>query len=230
VVEGIEKAFEYAQNSGKKDWLIYLLSHWNLEKILRGINKENLDKGDNENVIDEDNFPSLPSGNNIHKGQTISNNIRSIMTQIDIYENLVDFINELESLSTDIDKKINNYINFCFPIFFELSKYFLEIIMREETKKKMNPYLSYPEYTWLNNYKKYERYMFLIFDKLNNIFQPLRYQYRKDKTYFDLIFMACKWFRLHTENVLIEYCKAHTEVKDFMSFIASEEKRTTTSS
>lgn len=228
-VEGIEKAFEYAQNSGKKDWLIYLLSHWNLEKILRGINKENLDKGDNENVIDEDNFPSLPSGNNIHKGQIISNNIRSIMTQIDIYENLKDFINELESLSTDIDKKIDNYVNFCFPIFFELSKYFSEIIMREETKKKINPYLSYPEYTWLYNYKKYERYMFLIFDKLKNIFYSLRYQYRKDKTYFDSIFMACKWLRLHTDNVIIEYYKAHPEVKDFMSFIMSEEKRATTS-
>ena len=40
--EGIKKAFELAKNSGRKDWLVYLLSHWNLEKILLGINKERI--------------------------------------------------------------------------------------------------------------------------------------------------------------------------------------------
>ena len=214
-VEGIERAFEYARSSGKKDWLLYLLSHWNLDKILKGINI-----GDETTEIEDDSeIPTLPNEHPQNKSKRMRKNISALLSSIDMLNNLSDFTAKLRELSATNDDLMRNYVYYCFPLFFEISKYFKGILMREEQKKIANPSVAYPAYTWLNNYIKYENYMFMIYSELKKIISLFQYSHRSDSDYYIFLSLTRLWFSLPTNQTQHKFSSAHPAVGSLVSYL-----------
>ncbi|HUL00956.1 MAG TPA: hypothetical protein VLX29_08885 [Nitrospirota bacterium] len=202
---GIAKAFEFAKSSGRMDWLIYLLSHWNLERILRGI-QNNQEEGEEE----VDNIPKMPSAKSKHRHKLLRKNIFSLLSTIDMLENLKKFVDELETRSKSNEDMIFAYTQYCFPLFLQVSTYFRDLLSREEDKKRISPFIKYPEYTWLENYHKYEYYLNFIFRKINKI---LDLEAGRKNT--DLIVVSKLLMDLQTEETISHYKRK----KDFMKLI-----------
>ena len=222
-VNGIEKAFEYARNSGKKDWLIYLLSHWNLKRIMEGI-IEGKRTGD---IEDQDDYvPHLPEKREEYQKNIRKRNLDNLLPIFDMYSNLQSFLQQLEEKSANKNELMNNYLKLCLPLFKEVSEHFIFILEREEAKKINDPSMCYPKYTWLHNYNKYERYMVLVYYSLEKLLKDLRYlRYSKginEETYFDFLLEVKTWITMHTQQTITKIKKDYVRFTLFQNTIEGD--------
>ena len=200
-VAGLEKAFKFAKASGKEDWLIYLLSHWNLEKILYGIDEET-----NGGTDENDFVPRLPPEKRTKiRKKRIQKNLSTILSSINMRENISSFLDSLKNANYSFEEYIEKYIKYSFPFFFEINLYFKLIIAREENKKERNPSINYPEYSWLHNYKELYSYVFLIFKDLkkNVLIEDL--DRISDNIKFRLIVNIILWIHLNTKKTIEKF-------------------------
>lgn len=150
--DGLQQAFNMASKSSQKDWLLYLLRHWDLEKIIQGLNETAA--GDEAESVD---MPSLSSRKDVvHSATRLNRNIYAVMGTYDLYERYQKYIEDV--LKNAEINRVKAFTDYCFCMLLEITKYYYDILKREEKRKKDNPYIQYPEYTWGCNYKKYERY------------------------------------------------------------------------
>lgn len=132
---GIAKAFTIAQNSGKEDWLLYLLTHWPLERILEGLTKGNpAEENPNET---EDLVPTLRKKNiPDYRQNVLRKNVSTLLGSTSTYGNLKKFLEKFDELTDNNPQKVVKYNKYCFPLFLEISFRFYKILRREEEKKK----------------------------------------------------------------------------------------------
>ena len=201
-VEGLKKAFKYAKSSGRDDWLLYLLAHWNLEKILHGVNKDAPE--DQSDAEIDDVVPTLPQKRNpLTPKKKVHKNIAVLMSSIRMHKNIDQFLETLGGISNSFKELIKNYLKYSFPIFLQINVYFNSILRREEEKWRKLPSIQYPEYTWLHNYKEYYSYLFLIYksliDKLQGDIKSL-----PKNICFEFIAYVLLWVNLNTQKTLEE--------------------------
>lgn len=212
-IEGLKKAFELAKNSGRRDWLVYLLSHWNLEKILVGLNKEAISEDPQTTESDDtDTIPSLPRSSKKTKKEIFRRNIDSTINYIDLSSNLELFVYGIEEKSRNDEEKIANYIEFCFPLFLQIGQYFKEILDREEFRKSLYPQLQYPEYTWLENYNKNKVFLAYIFEKLKELLRQISLEKIKNKNnYYHFLALSFLWTKVHTEKTIKKFTEIYED-------------------
>ncbi len=216
-VAGLKKAIEYAIASGRKDWLLYLFSHWDLARIVQGI------AGGATEETEGGNMPSLRSPKQIDDEQRRRQNFQ-IIPLLDMRENLKMFLGELEKVSRGNTEFARYYLEYCHPLLVDLTGWFSDLLKREEEKKKLNPSLMFPRYTWLHNYRKYEKYMLLIFDSFHQLLRVLRANgcSSGDQPYLDVLIAAESWIRLHTDKTINEFTSSNKEFEKFSTRIQSE--------
>ncbi len=201
--EGIKKAFDIARTSGKDNWMFYLLSSWNLEKILIGLN------GNQENIENEQEFKS-PTLTGTKKKKKIKKNLHTTLTLSDMFKRLEGYIKEVHT-----NKKLNKegldfYNNYCFPLFTEITIIFCEILENQEKLKKMNPHIVYPKYSWLQNYNKYKGYLYFFFKELNQILnQKKNTELAKSSEFSVFLSNSLSWVGKHTDKIIIEFNKTY---------------------
>lgn len=216
-IDGLKRAFELAKSSGRKDWLIYLLSHWNLERILIGLNKGEIRQDPKTEGSDgPDSTPSLPQPPKKTKKEHFARNMDSVINNIDLSSNLESFITGIEEKSKNIDKKIENYLEFCFPLFLQIGHYFKEILEREELRKSLNSQLQYPGYTWLENYNKNKIFLSYIYEKLKEKFREISPEKLKNKNnYYYFVALSFLWTKVHTKKTLITFKEIYEDFHKF---------------
>ena len=162
-VDGIRLAFELARDSGRDDWMMYLLTHWDLERILRGAQTAGDGHDDGETT------PTLapPRKRNYDSGR-LKKNISAVLADCheEVYQNLRDFAFSLRE--TSAKARLHDYNEFCMPLLLVVSRVFKTVLAGEERKKRENPSIVYPEYTWLYNYRKYTRFMELGYSEVTH--------------------------------------------------------------
>ncbi len=225
-IEGIKRAFELAKNSGRKDWLVYLLSHWNLEKILLGINKERMIEDSQEEETDEpDITPHLSPKKKGPRRRIPAKNLDSAINNINLCGNLSSYLSGIDNMSKNINQKINSYIDFCFPLILQVAQYFLRILEREEQRKAQSSGIEYPEYTWLENYNKNHDFLMLIYEKLKVILSETGYTKFKDEgDYYHLLALAYLWITIHTKKTLDEFKARYEDIRELSTSIKNRMK------
>jgi len=160
--EGIAEAFRLAATSGREDWLIYLLSHWDLNRILQGLSAPS-DSPDTE--TEEQHTPTIREKH--APDFTIQQLRRNVgfIADTDLLLNHLKVFSRgvIETADSDLLRRLND---FCLPLCLEITQSFLHVLRREEQKKRDHPYMQYPEYTWGNNFHKYLRFAKLIVETL----------------------------------------------------------------
>lgn len=214
-VDGLKRAFQYASSSGRSDWLMFLLSHWNLEKILQGINKETIPEGQG---LEDNIIPTLPVKAHSEPGEAvIKRNLDTVLTntELDLKENLEAFLVEIWGINDSWYDRLKNYIDFCFPLFFQIARYYKEILQREEKRKELQPGIEYPEYTWLLNYNKYDEYLYIILSEIKR-FLSIAQKCKKEEQQllFHFLALSLVWFLLHTEKTLAEFFKRNKNLNE----------------
>ena len=128
--EGLAKAFTIAQNSGKEDWLLYLFTHWSLEKILVGMRKGS---PGSEDIPETDNItPSLKEKKRTdYTNKVLRKNVSDLLGLSNIRMNLKKFLDKFDELSGENIEKTIKYNKFCFPLFLEIAFKFYAILNRE---------------------------------------------------------------------------------------------------
>lgn len=225
-IEGIKRAFVLAKNSGRKDWLVYLLSHWNLEKILLGINKERIIKDSQEEETDEpDLIPHLPPKKKGPRRKIPTKNFDSAINNINLCGNLASYLSGIDNMSKNIKQKTINYIESCFPFFLQVAQYFLRILEREEQRKAQSSGIEYPEYTWLENYNENHDFLMLIYEKLKVILSETGYAKFKDEgDYYHLLALAYLWTTIHTKKTLDEFKARYENISELSMSIKNRMK------
>jgi len=211
-VEGLEKAFEYAKASGREDWMLYLLSHWNLERILQGVD-EDAERSDGDiDIVPTFRLEKKPKS----PQKRIRKNMSAVLGCIDMQKNISDFLDSLKKDDDSFEDYVLKYIKYGFVFFFEINTYFREIIKREEIKKDKSPNIVYPEYTWGHNYNKLYSYIFLICKNLNYNVLTNDIKKMSDNLKFELISNIFLWTHLNTD-------KTNNELRSNKYFIKFEE-------
>jgi len=224
--EGLKIAFELAKNSGRRDWLVYLLSHWNLEKILIGLNNEAISEDPQTTESDDtDIIPSLPHSSKKTKKEFFRRNIDSTINHIDLLSNLELFVSGIEEKSRNDEEKISNFIEFCFPLFLHICHYFKEILGREELRKLLNPQLQYPEYTWLENYNKNKVFLAFIYEKLKELLRQISLEKIKNKNkYYHFLALSFLWTKVHTEKTIKKFTEIYEDYNNLEVSIGNRMK------
>jgi hypothetical protein len=201
--EGIKKAFDFARTSGKDNWMFYLLSSWNLEKILIGLN------GDQENIDHEEEFKS-PTLAGTKKKKKIQKNLHATITLSDMLKRLEGYIIEVHRNKELNRDGLDFYNNYCFPLFAEITNIFCEILENQEKIKKMNPHITYPKYSWLQNYNKYKGYLHFFYNELNEILNQKRNtELQKSSEFKVFLSNSLSWVGKHTDEIIIEFNKTY---------------------
>ena len=215
---GIDRAFDYAMNSGKEEWLIYLLSHWDLEKIYLGLqDNENQDE-DNGEDISENIIPSNLSGSEKLKKKLFRKNINTFLEMRNSFENLMIFCNSIQENEGE-EQYINLVINYCIPFYLEITKHYMNILAREENKKLKNPDIEYPAYTWRHNYKAFDKYFNYIYQHLSKINLELKEENNFKFKIYSIIYL---WFELFTNLFLSKNYENYPKLSSFQKRITKE--------
>lgn len=199
-VKGLEKAINYAKSSGREDWLLFLLSHWNLEKILQGTG-ENTEPDDD----DTDTSPTPPkSRNSKPPKKRMRKNIDAVLSNIDMKKNISGFLEGLSKTDDKFENFIQKYIKYAIPFIVEIGLYFKKLLEREEKKKSLSPGITYPEYTWLYNYKVFNSYVPVICKNLTGCVLTKKFNSIPYDLQFKLIANVLLWIHLNTQKTLKE--------------------------
>lgn len=199
-IEGLEKSFEYAKDSGREDWLIYLLLHWNLERILQGVD----DDGERTDG-DIDIVPTLRQKEKPKSPKKrIRKNMSAVLSSLDMQKNISDFLDGLKKIDKPFEDFVRNYIKYGFAFFYEINIYFMGILKREEIKKDKSPSIGYPDYTWEHNYNKFYSYVFLICKNLKAHVLTNDIKKISNNLKFELIGNIVLWIHLNTNKTINE--------------------------
>jgi HKD family nuclease len=200
-VEGLEMALGYAKASGREDWLIFLLSHWNLERILQGTVDDGEDADGDIDIVPTLRKNRMPKS----KKKRIRKNLSTVFGSLDMQKNIADFLDGLCKTDEPFEVFLQKYIKYSFSFIFEISIYFKEILEREEIKKNRSPLIRFPEYTWLYNYKVFYTYVFLICKNLQSYVLTNDLKKIPLNIRFKLISHILLWIHLNTDKTLKEF-------------------------
>ncbi len=214
-IEGLEEAFRLAKNSGRKDWVLHLLAHWNLDKIVAGMRMEKYGNSEDMDESEPNEIPSIRKPHKNKNNERIRKNLDCVIGNINMHMKLEKYLDEMDNLSSDIDDRVENYINHCFPLFFHLAEYFRKILEREEAKKKDNPNIKYPKYTWGHNFNQYDYFLIIIFERIRNTLMTSNKCLKKIDKYFRYLSYAFLCCKLHTKKTIEEF---HNEHERFIGF------------
>ena len=127
-----------------------------------------------------------------------------------MFKRLEGYIKEVHA-----NKKLNKegldfYNNYCLPLFTEITVIFCEILENQEKIKKMNPTITYPKYSWLQNYNKYKGYLYFFFKELDQILNQKRNaDLAKSSEFREFLSNSLSWVRKHTDKTIIEFNKTY---------------------
>jgi hypothetical protein len=217
-LEGIKKAFEFARASNRRDWLLFLLANWDLEKILRGLQRPQT--GNNTGGYYEEGeielVPYLRKPLMNKRNKRIYQNIDLSIKEFDFYDEIDTFVTGIENLSQDCNAALSNYIDYCFPIFIQIARYFYGLLLREERKKKEKPFIVYPEYNWLEIYNRNKEFLNFTFEHIKTRFFKLsRRQFENKKKYFALLLITYLLLNYQTEKLRREFINDCEEIAEF---------------
>ncbi len=117
------------------------------------------------------------------------------------FEEYVDGVLELAG-----SHALEKFSRFCFPLLLEICQLFTDTLVREEERHAKNPYIRYPEYTWGQNYKQYERYAKIITRELTSLvgWPQIEKEARVDDAFLFAAQIKVWCEALHTEKTLGE--------------------------
>jgi hypothetical protein len=206
--EGLTKAFDLARHSGREDWLWYLLTRWDLSRILAGGHD---DSAEDDAEEEESQPPTLKAPTRRNKQQMrLRDNVSAILggSYEEVRKRLADFATSIHSLPATT--RLARFNEFCLPLFVEVSARFNAVLSEEERKHRARPSIRYPDYTWLNNYKKYTPFLRLAHEQLREWNTWLRAQSEVTPPDDRFVYYAsvALWLRSeHTHKTLDEFCR-----------------------
>jgi HKD family nuclease len=161
-LRGIQEAFKIAEESGREDWMWYLLTRWNLSRILA----QSVDNG--EEVDDDSGIPNLSARTHKRHHVRLRSNLSTLLMASDkvIRCRLSDFSRSIYTLPTS--DQLGSFNQYCMPLFFEVTARFHAILKREEAKHEEDPTIIYPAYTWYKNFQRYKPLLNMIYTDLDN--------------------------------------------------------------
>jgi hypothetical protein len=197
--EGLDMAFRLAEESGREDWLLYLLYCWDLAKILAG-----QEAGDPP-PEGFDPLPNvIPRKKTDYSEKRFSQNVDLVLDDTDrALEKLKKFFDELFESKNAI---IGNFIEYALPLVLEISWKFHKIICEQEANQKAkwdNGYIwVWPKFTLFFNIQKYERYFSFFVESFLRA-NELSKNTNQDSCLLTAIILV--WYRkMHTQKTLAE--------------------------
>lgn len=224
-IEGIQMAFDLAKNSNRVDWMHYILSHWNLEKIFNGLAN---DRYDDQFV--EESYPHLSDSSKTKIPTIYKKNINEIILgnlgdNDFMIKNIKSFINSIDEKIEGLSKRIELFCDYVFPCLYEIVTQYNFYLKKSEAYHVNNPTAEYPEYTWLHNYKTLNRYFSLCIRLVKKTMESHDFElnHYHDKFVFLYLFFRC--FD-QTDKTLKKYLEKNQKVLSYVKrkFFSYERK------